>query len=99
MNKPFTYKDYAPHYFWGERPFSQWTVDTNQFTSNGLSFNCCEQYMMYSKAKLFEDFEIAERIMDAKTPKHQKMLGRTVDRFNPKIWDECKDNIVLTANL
>lgn len=99
MNKPFRYKDYKPHYFWGERPFSQWTVDKNQFIEGERVFNCCEQYMMYKKALLFDDYETAERIMDVKTPKEQKILGRVVKNFDPKIWDSRKDEIVLMGNM
>lgn len=99
MNKPFKYKDYNPYYFYGERPFSQWGCDKDQFIADGQAFNCCEQYMMYHKAMLFGDTDTAKRIMEATHPKDQKALGRLVSNFNPKLWDTHNMKIVTMGNI
>ena len=45
-------------------------------TIDGKTFSCCEQYMMYQKAILFNDHEIADKIINTTTPKDIKALGR-----------------------
>lgn len=57
------------------------------FTVNNITYNCSEQYMMYQKAILFEDEEIANKILNTSAPKKQKELGRKVKNYNSKIWD------------
>lgn len=88
-------------YFWreNERPygcFSQWYF--SPFTDGELTFNCCEQYMMFIKAILFNDYDIANKIMNEKLPKNQKKLGRKVKNFNPDKWNFYKESIVYMAN-
>lgn len=43
---------------------------------------------MYHKAMLFEDTEIAQKILDAQKPRVVKALGRKVSNFDPKTWNE-----------
>ena len=57
-----------------------------------------EQYMMAEKAKLFNDSETLNLIMDEIDQKTIKDLGRMVKNFNSNIWDENKYNIVLKGN-
>jgi len=70
-------------------PFSNWykcrfKVKKNQFSST-------EQYMMYEKAMLFDDKEIAQKILKTSDPQKQKALGRAVKKFNVKTWEKrCK---------
>ncbi|NLL02275.1 MAG: NADAR family protein [Mollicutes bacterium] len=48
--------------FWGNSsPFSQW--HKRDMIIDKKKFNCCEQWMMYSKAMLFKDLVIAEKIL------------------------------------
>ena len=54
---------------------------------------------MIQKAKLFEDNEILNEIIKAKSPKEYKALGRKVKNFNRKKWDEKKLNIVFKGNM
>ena len=76
--------------------FSQWY--RADMTIDGRKFFCCEQYMMWSKAILFDDGETAEKIMLAKTPKEIKKLGREVSNFDQAVWDKNKLEIVIKAN-
>lgn len=77
--------------------FSQWKRCS--FIEEGIRFNCAEQYMMYHKAKLFGDNEIAKQILELSNPKDQKKLGRLVKNFDEKIWDEHKYEIVKNGNI
>lgn len=84
-------------FFWGtSHPFSQWHPAT--FIIEGITFNCAEQYMMYRKAKLFCDEEIAEQILQAKKPSVQKELGRLVQNFDAAEWKQNRERIVYEGN-
>lgn len=72
-------------FFWGG-VFSQWYK--SNFTLDGITFNTAEQYMMYKKAMLFEDTEIAKQILKCNDPKKQKELGRKVKNFEMSKWNE-----------
>lgn len=72
-------------FFWKtESVFSNWHPSV--FIHEGITFNCSEQFMMYHKAKLFNDTEIMEKIMQTDSPKEQKALGRQVKNFNSEEW-------------
>lgn len=80
-------------FFWShESPFSNWYEC--HFELNGIEFNCAEQAMMYHKAMLFEDKEIADEIMSSNSPWEQKKLGRAVKGFNQAKWEEERENIM-----
>jgi len=83
-------------YFKSDYP-SQWYL--SNFMIGDLTFNCCEQWMMYSKAKLFGDIEIATKILNETDPKRHKELGRLVSNFDPVKWDSVADDIVFRGNL
>ena len=77
--------------------FSQWFK--TQFEIDGITYNCCEQYMMYRKAIIFGDEDRSLQIIRSKDPKTQKKIGRQVEGFNPSVWNSvCKD-IVFRANM
>lgn len=57
-------------------------------------FNCVEQYMMFAKAVLFQDFESAKKILEEKEPNRQKKLGREIKGFDSRVWDEKKYEVV-----
>eukprot|EP00731_Ephydatia_muelleri_P017973 Em0011g13a len=84
-------------FFYGKNsPFSQhYRVD---FNVAGVVFCCAEQYMMHQKARLFNDEEIAERIMETNDPRKHKALGRKVRGFNEVRWREQCLPIVREAN-
>ena len=63
-----------------------------------MTFLTTEQYMMYQKAILFNDPEIADQIMLEPTAGRQKALGRKVKGFDHKKWDMEKEKIVEEGN-
>lgn len=81
-------------FFWGSSsPFSNWYK--GQFTYALKNFNCSEQYMMWSKAMLFGDYETAIKVMLTRNPREQKALGRLVNGFDQSIWEmNCIDIMV-----
>lgn len=91
-------KDFNDFYFFWETdsPFSQWHKCS--FKALGIDFNTAEQYMMFHKALLFNDEEIADKILATKNQREQKMLGREVVNFDDKIWKENARRIVYEAN-
>lgn len=83
-------------FFWGGT-MSQWAK--SKFIIDGVQFNTCEQYMMYKKALMFGDYEMAKAIMETKNPREQKAFGRKVKGFDKDTWETyCKD-IVYDANV
>jgi ribA/ribD-fused uncharacterized protein len=78
--------------------FSQWYPSTFT-TPMGVTYHNCEQYMMHQKALLFDDIDLANRIMDTTDPRQIKMLGRQVVGFNAPDWDIVKYSIVKDANI
>ncbi|PTL84026.1 NADAR family protein [Vitiosangium sp. GDMCC 1.1324] len=84
-------------FFWRqESPFSQW--HPTQFVVGGARFTCTEQYMMHGKAVLFGDAEMAARILEAKTPREHKALGRKVRGFEGAVWERERERIVYEGN-
>lgn len=71
-------------FFWGGI-FSNWYPST--FEVDGVKFNCGEQYMMYQKAILFGDHNMAKEILLEKNPRNQKALGRKIKNFNADQWN------------
>lgn len=90
----YNYDSY--HFFW-YGPLSQWHI--SNFKVNNKTFNCAEQYMMYSKAMLFKDITIANEILKTKSPKEQKSLGRKVSNFNLDKWNNCAKAVVYNGNI
>jgi ribA/ribD-fused uncharacterized protein len=84
-------------FFWNG-PFSQWYPSTFKEEFGPTTYNCAEQYMMYKKAILFEDYETAEKILAESSPREQKKLGRNVKNFDPEFWDGIKKEVVYVGN-
>ncbi|XP_065891238.1 N-glycosidase YbiA-like isoform X2 [Dysidea avara] len=79
-----------------EGEFSQW--HPAKCNLDGIEFNCAEQLMMYAKAKLFGDDQVASIILKSTDPKKQKELGRRVRNFDPSVWTDHCEGIVKLAN-
>ncbi|NIF05843.1 NADAR family protein [Chryseobacterium sp. Tr-659] len=92
-------------FFWGHTTkdeitkscFSQWYP--GRLEENGIAYKTAEHYMMAGKARLFNDSEMEEKILQSATPNQAKSMGRKVKNFDPKLWDEHKYGIVKKGNL
>ena len=84
------------HIFFWNGIYSQWYH--SPFVIDGITFNTCEQYMMYKKAMLFGDENIANQILHEELPAAQKALGKQVKGFDRAIWDQHCFSIVYQGN-
>ncbi|XP_063682379.1 uncharacterized protein LOC134817171 [Bolinopsis microptera] len=89
-------KDYT-FFYTAQTPFSQFYKC--EFTEEGTTFCCAEQYMMYRKAKLFDDLEIANLILEETLPSKIKALGRRVEGFSDEVWIGQREIIAKQGNL
>ncbi|MCI8649796.1 MAG: NADAR family protein [Anaerotruncus sp.] len=80
-----------------ETCLGQWWM--SDFTVDGITYSCAEQYMMAEKARLFGDAQMLQSILDAKHPKEMKALGRAVRNFDKAVWDARCYEIVRTGNI
>jgi hypothetical protein len=83
-------------FFWGGWP-SQWSKST--FRVDGIAYNCCEQFMMAEKARLFGDDVRLAQILQSKSPREQKALGREVENFDEAVWNRVCRDVVYRGNL
>lgn len=85
---------------------SQWAK--SPFVIKGVDYNCCEQWMMAEKARLFGDEDSLAEIMAVDkpspgkgwpdVPRRQKALGRNVKGFDKAKWEEHAQDIVYRGN-
>lgn len=54
--------------------------------------------MMYQKAIVFKDPEIADKIMLEPDPRKQKALGRKVNNFDNEKWTGKREHVVEEGN-
>lgn len=96
MNLMQRYDKYT--FFWSNGSiYSNWHLAP--ITIDGITYNCCEQYMMAKKAKLFGDMVTWQSVMETPLPREQKALGRQVKNFNPDIWAVIARDVVFRANM
>lgn len=79
-------------FFGAEDAFSNWHPCC--FSYHGVRFSSVEQFMMFSKAKLFADDKSAASILAARYPKEQKAIGRKVTGFDQALWETKREGIV-----
>ena len=88
-------KDNSVAFYTKMSPFS------NHFQSNfrieGIEFNCCEQFYMYSKALHFNDKQQADNILKATDPVIQKRLGSKIARFKKDVWNKRSQSVMETG--
>lgn len=75
---------------------SQWYPAS--FTVDDSEYLTAEQYMMAEKARLFNDTEMLQCIIESKTPKEAKVLGRKVRNFDNKVWANAAFEIVVNGS-
>jgi ribA/ribD-fused uncharacterized protein len=83
------------HFFW-KGPLSQWFK--RDFIVEGVKYCTAEQYMMASKAILFNDKLAHKKIMEATNPYDQKAYGRNVEDFDVGKWQAVSKEIVFKGN-
>ena len=92
-------------FFWGhtERTdyvtkacLSQWYE--SEFKVNEITYFTAEHYMMAEKAKLFNEMNIYNQILESEKQGKIKELGRQIKNFNQSIWDRHKYEIVIKGN-
>ena len=92
----------ATHVYFYQAIYSQWFPArfTAQLLAGATSrqFVNAEQYMMASKATLFGDDEILNRIMDTENPSRHKKLGRTVRGFDQALWSAHAMDVLVSGN-
>ncbi|MFP3647026.1 NADAR family protein [Paraburkholderia sp. SIMBA_054] len=79
-------------FFGGDDALSNW--HPCRFSYHGVDFTSVEQFMMFSKAKLFGDENAAAEILAARHPKDQKAIGRGVKGFDLATWEGKRESIV-----
>ena len=72
--------------------FSNWYRAS--FVINNKRFSSIEQFMMYEKAMLFSDHEIADRVLQTEDAAEIKALGRQVKNYNDHVWNGRRQIIV-----
>lgn len=68
-----------------------------EFEFNDKMFNFSEQCFMYQKALLFNDFGVAEQILDETDVRKIKALGRKVKDFDNELWDKHNEDFMYNA--
>lgn len=94
------------YFFWEHQPgkegiigkecLSPWYQE--EFFVGHVAYFCMEQYLMSKKARLFEDPETEEKIMQSADPSEIKQLGRMVKGFDEDVWKRFRVPIAMTGN-
>ena len=78
-------------------PFSQWTP--SPFTVDLVEYDCADQFMMASNARLFGDDLALSAILATDDPRAQKCLDRNIRHFDHDFWQQECVHSVLRGNL
>ncbi|MCW3841002.1 NADAR family protein [Micromonospora yasonensis] len=94
-------------HFWGHRPqrdgsigagcLSQWWPAP--FAVDGRTYATAEHWMMWHKAVLFGDNDVAGRILATAHPHQVKSLGRQVRGFDEETWVARRYEIVVAGSV
>ena len=82
---------FRPYDLYGE--FSNWYLC--DFSYAGQDFISSEQALMWSKAKMFGDEEVAEKILQTTDQGQIKKLGRQVKNYDDKKWADTRYDIMV----
>jgi ribA/ribD-fused uncharacterized protein len=95
--------------FWKYRSNESGSIDKSaffrqcfgaRFEIDGIYYPTVEHYTMISKARLFEDIDAEQNILNSKQhPNEATQIGRRIKGFNEKIWIEHCSNILIRGNL
>lgn len=61
------------------------------------TFNCAEQYIMWSKAVAMGDAASEQKILAASDPQVQKRLGKQVHPWKDSVWKRKREPVMLAA--
>jgi ribA/ribD-fused uncharacterized protein len=90
-------------FFYGHTPGKPYACFSNwypaRFEKDGLTFENTEQYMMYRKAMLMGDREMAAKILKTPDPKSVKALGRKVKNWDENKWVNNREQIMFDGCL
>jgi len=88
----YLFQDTHPE--WGF--MSNWYSSPFHTGDKVIVFQTVEHHMMYHKAKLFSDHEIASEIISSPPlhPSKVQELGRKVKNYNKAVWEEHRERIV-----
>jgi ribA/ribD-fused uncharacterized protein len=92
-----TIRETDTHVFFWKGYLSQWYM--RDFRIKGVVYNCCEQYMMSEKARLFKDEDALKIIMSSDSPATQKRAGRQVKNYVDPAWKLVSRHVVFAANM
>lgn len=68
-----------------------------KFIYKNIVFNCTEQFLMYAKAKTFNDNFLAQKLLNELDPKIQKDLGNLVANYVDEVWEKKKEKVMYIA--
>lgn len=85
----YSYQDVFSNHFRCKKPFA-----LPRQEQEGAQFYTGEHFMMYEKAKLFADEDIAQKILKVWHPMEAKKLGRQVRGFKQGLWEEVRENVM-----
>ena len=77
--------------------FSQWIP--SPFTVDLVEYNCAEQFIMSSKARLFGDDSALSTILATDDPREHKRLVCQIRHFDHESWQHERGQIALRSNL
>lgn len=92
---PLTIRQGFGFFFYESCPLSNWFHAP--FTIKHLTFPTVEHYMMFGKARIFGDTATAAKILQVKTPREAKALGRAVTPYDDDVWKPRRIPIVATG--
>lgn len=73
--------------------------EKSNFTIKNVNYFCVEHYLLASRAILFNDKEMLEKIMESKSIRQAKIFGKNIRNFNQEVWDKHKLNMSYVSNL
>jgi ribA/ribD-fused uncharacterized protein len=94
-------------HFWGHTPrgagpgpwvLSQWWPAAFR-AEDGTELGSAEHWMMWRKALLFGDAEVADQVLAARTPAEAKDLGRRVRGFDDDVWTDHRWEVVVAGSV
>lgn len=71
---------------------SNWYL--SDFTVDGIKFSSMEQYMMYQKAVVFKDKDIASQILKTNDVARIKDFGKQVSNYNDTVWNGMRQIVI-----